>query len=697
MATKVKKSKFSRRYFWFFFPFTIFLYEMIIKLKVFGLDGFWITLLFSISAGLFLTAVCTFFKTRIANIITIVSLFFLLILYGSHLVYNEIFKKWYTLFSIQGAGEAIKGFTTSMFKGIFICLPLIVLMLTPIVLYLLLRNNKLKPRRTKPVITLKLLASSIGIFIVTIIIVALSNDNAPSLNDLYFHTFLPEQSVREFGIMTTVRLDLQHMIIPYAEKNDDDINDITDISDISVTPSEPSSDPLQPNQTETEENNTNEVENPPDETPVVEEPVFTPVDNVLVIDFETLINSETNEKLLGMNKYFSSLTPTQTNKYTGFFKGKNLIFMTCEALSKYAIRPDTTPTLYKMMTEGFYFTNFYTPSWTVSTSDGEYVACTGLIPKSGVWSFYRSGLQKNLMAFCMGNSLKSLGYRTLAYHNNTYDYYKRDYSHPNMGYIYKGKGNGLNVTPCWPESDLEMMELSYEEYMYNQPFHAYYMTVSGHMEYSWRDNRMASKHRSEVADLPYSEIVKGYLACNMELDKACEFLLEKLNELGIAENTVIVMSPDHIPYGLTYEEYDELAGRHLDPDSEYYESVCIMYCQGMEPVVVDKLTCSLDIIPTLQNLFGLEFDSRLLMGYDMFSTAPSLVVFENHSWMSDAGFYNARTKKFTPNDGVEIDDSYISTMNKIVSNKIKYSARILEEDYYGYLQKKLNLWPNIKQ
>ena len=33
------------------------------------------------------------------------------------------------------------------------------------------------------------------------------------------------------------------------------------------------------------------------------------------------------------------------------------------------------------------FDNFYTPLWGVSTSDGEYVTTTGLIPKSGVWSY----------------------------------------------------------------------------------------------------------------------------------------------------------------------------------------------------------------------------------------------------------------------------------------------------------------------
>ena len=680
-----RKSKLNKRLFWFVFPVTIILYEFILKISIFGFvfdDSILFTVLFSVAAGMLLTAIVTLFKPKIGNIITIVALLALLFLFGSQFVYFQIFRKFYIVSSIQGAGEAINKFTTSTIKGIVVSIPFILLFLLPLVIYIIFRKNKLKPRKTKPKMSLILFASSICVYLITILIVALSSGGAPSSNDLYFHTFQPENAINRFGLLTSFRLDFQHLVFPYSQNNHD--IEVVDIPDVIPVPVQENTETVSEQPSEDEQGTTEET---------VEETVFTPVDNVMIIDFETLLNTETDPEYDAMNKYFSSLTPTQTNKYTGFFKGKNLIFMTCEALSKYAIRPDTTPTLYKMMTEGFYFTNFYTPSWPVSTSDGEYVACTGLIPKSDVWSFYRSGLQGNLMAFCMGNALKAQGYRTVAYHNNSYDYYKRNYSHPNMGYIYKGQGNGLNVTRTWPQSDLEMMELSYGEYMFNRPFHAYYMTVSGHMEYTWRDNSMSTKHRSEVQDLDYSEIVKGYLACNIELDKACEFLLEKLNELGIAEDTVIVMSPDHIPYGLTYEEYDELAGRHLDPNTEYYESVCIIYCQGMEPTVIDKLTCSMDIIPTLHNLFGLEYDSRLLMGYDMMSTSPSIVIFDNYSWLSDAGYYNARTRTFTPNEGVEVDSSYVSSMNKVVANKFRYSTKILDKDYYGYLQKKLNLWP----
>ena len=192
-----------------------------------------------------------------------------------------------------------------------------------------------------------------------------------------------------------------------------------------------------------------------------------------------------------MHEYFKCVPPTKKNEYTGKFKDYNLIFITAEAFSSYAVHKDITPTLYKMVNEGYQFTDFYVPLWDVSTSDGEYVAMTGLIPKSGVWSFYHSS--KIDLPFVMGRQFEKLGYNTLAYHNHTYDYYRRDLSHPNLGYDYKGVGNGLDMVSQWPRSDLEMMELTIAEFIDKEPFHVYYLTVSGHLEYNFIGNAMAIK------------------------------------------------------------------------------------------------------------------------------------------------------------------------------------------------------------
>ncbi len=473
-----------------------------------------------------------------------------------------------------------------------------------------------------------------------------------SAYDLYFDSNLPLLSVNKLGLITTMRLDLQRLATGWSPTLKNDFLDLGPISN--------NDDPLKDN-----------TDNPKDK----------PLEyNIMPIDFDKLISEENNEVIQNMHKYFKSIPPSEKNEYTGKYKGYNLIFITAEAFSTYAVRQDITPTLYKMVNEGYKFTNFYNPLWGVSTSDGEYVASTSLLPKSGVWSFYKSA--NNYMPFAMGNQLKKLNYVTNAYHNHTYNYYRRDLSHPNMGYNYKAVGQGLTVKNTWPESDLEMMEKTVHEYIGNEPFHAYYMTVSGHMLYTFSGNSMASKNREYVKDLPYSESVKAYLATQIELDRALEYLLKELEKAGVAENTLIALSPDHYPYGLEHDALEELAGHSIEKNFELYKSTFILYTKGMTPETIDKPISSLDIIPTLSNLLGLEYDSRLLMGTDVFSNSEPLVIFANKSFITSKGRYNSVTGEFTPNPGVTVDSSYRKNISSLVDSKFYFSTKILETDYY---------------
>lgn len=117
------------------------------------------------------------------------------------------------------------------------------------------------------------------------------------------------------------------------------------------------------------------------------------------------------------------------------------------------------------------------------------------------------------MPLTMAQQLKRLGYSAYAYHDHTYTYYDRNLSHPNLGYVYRALGNGLDVEATWPESDIEMIDKTTADYMGSEPFHAYYMTVSGHLEYNFNGNAMAKKNQDLVKDLPYSGSVRAYLAC----------------------------------------------------------------------------------------------------------------------------------------------------------------------------------------
>jgi len=244
------------------------------------------------------------------------------------------------------------------------------------------------------------------------------------------------------------------------------------------------------------------------------------------------------------------------------------------------------------------------------------------------------------------------------------------------------------VKKQWPGSDLEMMELSLPEYLGNEPFHTYYMTVSGHMDYNFGGNSMSAKNKSVVADLPYSDMAKAYIACNYELEKALTYLVEQLEAAGVAERTVIALATDHYPYGLEKEVIDELVGHEVEEHFELYKSTLIIWSPSMkEPVEVNKYCTAIDIVPTLANLFGLDYDSRLYMGKDILSASEGLVMFQDKSFITDRVMYNAATGKVTQLTEEELPEDYVKIMKQVVKNRFKISKGIIDLDYYSYLPK----------
>ena len=590
------------------------------------------------------------------------------VLFLSQYLYYRIFQAFYAIESLKGAGEAAT-FSDILFKEMKDNIFEIALFLVPVALFFAVQRVLLRRVKYSALLPLYGMAVFLLFFLGANVYILYDKAEVVSPRYMYRSEFIQDKSLKEFGLITMMRLDFRFnvMNLHFDEENDFNVGAIAIIETQTVA-----------------------SQSDADATPVQTEPLPTETE-IEVVTYEPKVMdisfdlAEENETYLEMNQYFSQREPTMTNEYTGLFKGKNLILITAEGFSKYVIDPELTPTLYKLSTEGFVFDNFYTPLWGVSTSDGEFVASTGLIPKTGKeWSY--TAVADNDMPFAFGNQFKALGYTTNAYHNNTYTYYNRDLSYPNMGYTYEGLGNGLDVAETWPESDLEMMQLSVPEYVGKAPFHVYYMTVSGHLEYSFGGNYISKKNQDLVADLPYSDHVKAYLACQIELDLALENLLLQLSAADQLSNTVIALSADHYPYGLEPKEYDELAGHELEHTFELYKNAFILWAGDMkEPVVVDKYCSSLDIAPTIANLFGLNYDSRLYFGTDILSTKSPLIVFQSRSFITDKIMYNANANTVQKLTGDEISDAYIEDCISQVSDEFKYSAEVITEDYYRYL------------
>lgn len=629
---------------------SIFFMEMIFRIATVNAGYFSAdilrSLLFSVSLAALLYLACTFMKPRGNRNLAAVFLALTAVVFSSQLIYHEIFTTFYTIYSASKAIQVIE-FWKEILSVLAANFQPIILLFLPFILLLSAGRKFLSFTKTgwlaRAILVGVLILAQVG----GIAVIHAGGRDQTSAYSLYYQRSFPVQSVQRLGLITTMRLDMQRLISGWTPSIE-----LPPLDDVQVWV--------------------------PEDPPIEDEPEKY---NALDIDFEALIAAEKNETIEYMHWYFRGLQPSRQNEYTGKYQGYNLILITAEAFSHLAVREDVTPTLYRMVQEGYKFTDFYTPLWGVSTSDGEYVACTGLIPKSGVWSFKRSA--GNSLPLVMGNQLNRLGYQTVAYHNHTHTYYGRNISHPNMGYVYKGIGSGLEMRKQWPRSDLEMMEKTIPEYIGQHQFHAYYMTVSGHLNYTFGGNNMASKNRNAVKDLPYSEGPRAYLATQIELDKAIEHLISQLEEAGVADKTLIAISADHYPYGLKNHEIEELSGEKIEDNFDLYRNAFILWTKGMEPITIDEPCSSLDIIPTISNLLGLEYDSRLLMGRDIHSDIEPLVIFADGSFITKEGKYDAKTGDFTPNPGAQVYPGYAGGISTQVARKTYFSALILEKDYYS--------------
>lgn len=658
---------------WIFFPLALLYHELLLRAfdtqNAFFRGTLVMVVLFSIATGLLLSLLVNLLHNRrLAQVLMLVVTALWTLLLCVEYCCRSYFKSYFSVgFICTMSGNVVTGFGSTIPGIVAQRLPFIIAALLPLALCILLRKRIVTEHRMSK-------WSLLFVTAVSVIFLLIGEGLARwgTYGDSYTYNFQTDAAVSQFGLHTAVRLEAEYALFG--------------------TPQPKLELPTQ--------------EDEPDDPPAATTPVEYGY-NALDIDFQALADSASDSALRSMAQYFGSLTPSKKNEYTGLFQGKNLVLITAEAFSPWFISRELTPTLYKLTHEGFVCENYYQPGWGQSTTGGEYAVMTGLLPTwvgSNV-SFYASA--NDDMPFALGNQLRALGYRTGAYHDNIYNYYNRDKTHPNLGYDYQGVGNGLTMTEdgSWPYSDLEMVQNTIGDYIDGYvsdgtPFHVYYMTVSGHGSYGW-GHAMAAKNRAKAqAAYPNASTqVQSYVAANLELENALTYLLEQLEAAGIAEDTVICMSADHYPYLLAEPEtdyYNELRGVvDSERDTDRYRNALVLWCGGMENAVTVTEPCSaVDIVPTLSNLFGLEYDSRLLSGrdvldkdYDAGSASGSipLVILptsSGNSWATAAGVFEASTRTFNARPGVTVEEDYVSRVNNIVALQYNYAQQLIARDYY---------------
>ena len=623
-------------------------FRILTNVTIFNISFLYVTL-YNIFVSLLISFLVTWGNNKFNKVIYYITIFIISFIYALQLCIYKMFGFYFDL-SLLSATDQVASFAGDGLKLILEnIVGVIVLFLPFIILLIFIRRISIHKNDVK--INIIKLISLVVVYLVFIGALYIKGNGINSAKELYFNVNNNELNIRKFGVLNAFRIDVKRSIFGFDVK--------LNIPD----------DYVDPDKDDDEED---------------EEPEIVYEYNNLDIDFDSLIASESNSTIKMMHEYFKNESGTLQNEYTKYFEGKNLILFMAESFNEIAVREDITPTLYKLVNSGFKFNNFYTPTIS-STIGGEFQELTGLVAASGFLSPWKSG--ENYYPFGIATAFQNKGYNTYAYHNHTYTFQSRHKYLAALGFDnYMGCRNGLeNEINCnqWPESDVEMIEATFDDYIASEnPFMVYYVTVSGHGDYGFNYSAMARKHKDDVANLNYSEKPLSYLAAQIELDQALELLIKKLDEAGELEDTVIALVGDHYPYYLSLDEVNEIASYEKDSVVEINRSNFILWNSEMDTVEVDKVGSQIDVLPTIYNLFGVEYDSRLIIGKDILSTESGLAIFGNSSWVSDKGTYFASSGEFVSKDGSEVDSEYVKYMNNVVSNKITMSRYIMKYDYY---------------
>jgi len=541
-------------------------------------------------------------------------------------------------------------------------------LLMPILLYIGLVRNGLGRRKLE--YSRKTLLILVMVMLVTHFVSILSlhignNESSYiSIPDLYDEPIYAEKSVREFGLLRYFLRDFQYVILNKETKT---IN----IEEYDYRPLYHSN---------------------PD---VLRKRIFEDKNWI------SLMNSETNDNLKVIDEKLMERYISPENEYTGIFEGKNLVMMLMESFDYASIDPILTPNLYKLANEGWLFENYFTPKSTCSTGDSELMALVSIYPTPSKCSYEEfSGNRFKQSLFELFNDKH---YHTSSFHDYWDKYYERNTMHQNLGSssYWDADDLGIDYEEGWP-SDVELIEKWNGKVTEKDPFFTFLISVSMHVPYDETDGYVSKNLEIVRTNYPdYDEEYQVYLAKAMETDKAIGTLIADLKASGKWEDTVLVLFADHKPPTLENElliEHAEFIQR--DEGSNLYKSPLIIYSADQTAQTFSNLGSTIDLTPTLANLFNLNYDPRMYLGIDMFDdTSNHHVFFQNGDWITEEGYFYSGTSEFIPNDpGITVSDESITEVIERQQHLVKLSQLIFQTDYFRYRDRtNTSIWVNEKE
>lgn len=368
------------------------------------------------------------------------------------------------------------------------------------------------------------------------------------------------------------------------------------------------------------------------------------------------------------------------NEMTGLLKGKNIIFVLMESMDDWVINKKYTPTIKYMMDNGINFTNHYMPNVGMGyTFNAEFAANTGYYCPTTESS--ATIYTKNTFPYSLGNILKKEGYKTSSFHYNTRAFYNREVMHKRMGYDkYVSFMDYLSLEKCVQDSEAVKNDEIYKmmtETNEGENFLDFVITYSAHLPYNIEDNKLigAKNNYENLIDKNLDEELRNLYILAHDTDEFFRILLKKLENDGILEDTVIIGFTDHYAYGLQDTELLKESS-----NNEILEKVpFFIYSPGLKHIEVNKVTSTLDILPTILNLMG-ENDRRYVIGSDAFDdNYKGLVYFPDGRWFDGKILFNQNEKA----EYSEEEKEYILKVNEHIEMLKTINNFVISSNYFA--------------
>lgn len=467
--------------------------------------------------------------------------------------------------------------------------------------------------------------------------------------NLYNNPSVPSISVKQFGITNFGILDVKNYFVPNENSNEDILID---------------------------ESKNKETSRSKDDT-----------------KWKDLINRESDVTMNTLNKYFINNDGSDFNDYTGYFKDKNLIVIMLESVNDIIINKEDYPNFYKMYNEGWHWENNYSPRNSCSTGNNE---MSGMI---SLYSIYNTCTANNFKNNTYYESIFGLfnrsNYNTFSAHDYIAHYYDRNTIHTNMGSMkyYDVEDLGISYSSQYKNwaSDEDFMTKILDVIKNNDSdnFMAWLTTVSSHQPYYYSSTE-GDKYLDLYKDLDLRIDLKRYKSKLKILDNALGILLDGLESQGILDDTVIVMYGDHYPYGLSTSTINTVLDYDTSVDFESERVPFVIYNSKLESKTFKEYTSYINLLPTIANLFGIDYDPRLYVGSDILSDDyKSLVVFADGSWKNEVAYYNASKGTVEYFGDKEYTLEEVQEINQRVDTKMKMSSLAIKNNYFNYLYSNL--------